>query len=109
MSKLFFLYVSVAIVNCLKPVPTPVADAATETAGDEAGDGDGKKRDDCARACTNLRALKCPERNSIDGGDTCEVACRHTQTTGLTDLKPKCLLTAKSQDEAVKCGTVKCK
>lgn len=86
--------------GCPKPVPTPAADGSMEVGPDS---------DDCAKACVNLRLIKCPEGDTNDGGDSCEVTCRHAQASGLTDLKPTCLAKAATQAEAVACGTVKCK
>jgi len=85
--------------GCPKPVPTPATDGSMDMAS----------LDDCAKACINLRLIKCPEGDTNDGGDSCETTCRHAQTSGLTDLKPSCLAMANSQAEAVACGTVKCK
>ena len=53
--------------------------------------------------------LRCPEADDADGGDSCEVACRHAQEGGLTDLRPRCLAAAKTVDELRACGSVKCR
>jgi hypothetical protein len=63
----------------------------------------------CALACTNLRAVPCPEGWSVDGGDTCEVVCGKT-LGGTFDMNPTCLLdpSKKTGDAIRTCKTVKC-
>jgi hypothetical protein len=90
--------------GCPKPVPTPATDGSMGIDGTDVVSLDG-----CAKACINLRMIKCPEGDANDGGDSCEVTCRHAQASGLTDLKPTCLAMAQTKAEAVACGTVKCK
>ncbi len=59
----------------------------------------------CSRACDNLAALECPE-----GRDpSCAATCQKVQDGRLTDFKPECLATAKTQAAAVECGTVTCR
>lgn len=84
--------------RCTTPTPVPAADVGTDT-----------NLDDCGKACVNLKLLDCPEGDDNDGGDSCYVVCRHTQTSGLTNLKPSCLSSAKSVEEIRACGTAKCK
>lgn len=76
--------------------PSPQADAAPP-------DGDA-----CERACSNIKALGCPE-GEPKTGESCVMVCRHTQVTGLTDLQPECLAAARSVDDVRACHTLKCK
>jgi len=54
-------------------------------------------------ACANLAKLGCPE-----GGSSCAATIEHVSSVGVTDLKPACLATATSQEDARACGTVTC-
>ena len=100
-------------VSCCKPAScpsvTPDGDAGSVDAAEH--DLDAVKLDDCARACATMRlpSIRCPEADPVDAGDSCETVCRHVATTGLTDLKPKCIASAKTVEEVRACGTVRCK
>ena len=80
------------------PAPTPVTTAAADA---------GASTDPCTGACANLVALGCAE-GSPDGGVSCVATCQHAQATKVTDLKPSCLLSAKSKADARACGSVAC-
>ncbi len=68
---------------------------------------------DCARACTHLRALKCPEGDPTLGEDripntgdesTCEDTCRDVESSGYTTLNPRCVSTVASCADLFSCG-----
>lgn len=55
----------------------------------------------CENACTSLAAAGCPE-----GTDSkCVPTCQHVEAAHLTDLHLSCLSSAKTKDDARKCGT----
>ncbi len=89
------------------PAPGGVASASSADAGPIAPDDDiASTRGTCARACANLAKLGCPEATITDGGLSCQQVCEHA--VGLFDMKPGCLVDAKSRAQVIHCGTVKC-
>jgi hypothetical protein len=77
--------------------PTSPGDASTAPLGSDV----------CAQACGVLRAQGCPEGATLDGGESCEVVCRHSQQ-GAFDMKPSCLATKISAEGIRSCGSVAC-
>lgn len=104
----------VIVIGCPKPIPVPPPNTDTDAAldSDPDSDFDAIKQDDCARACANMRlpSIQCPEADPPKAGEeSCEAVCRHASKSGLTDLKPKCVASARTANEVRACGTVKCK
>ena len=58
----------------------------------------------CSDACANLAKLGCAEGTT----GSCVATCEHTQSSRVTDLKPGCLLAAKTKADARACGSVTC-
>jgi hypothetical protein len=57
-----------------------------------------------ATICGNLATLGCPEGLASN----CATTFENAENERMADLKPSCLLSAKTQDEVRACGTVKC-
>jgi hypothetical protein len=79
------------------PPPTTVPEASVALEGSDV----------CAHACDVLRAAQCPEGFTVDGGESCEVVCRHAQQ-GAFDIKPACIAAATNAAQVQSCGTVRC-
>ena len=79
------------------PTTAPLIEPETVIVGIDGGD------PTCSGACTNLRALGCPEGNPSPGGVPCETICANAQS--LIDLR--CVSSAKSTAAVATCG-VRC-
>lgn len=80
---------TVCLVCCTQPASRPYT----------AGDSDPKH---CEPMCINLGSLDCPEAKAK--GDGCVGTCVHVQETGITDLRPGCVASARTAVEVRKCG-----
>ena len=58
----------------------------------------------CAKACSNLVKLGCPEGKD----ENCVVVCDHVSQTHLVKFDAKCLSTAKDVKAAKACGSITC-
>ena len=68
---------------------------------------------DCAAACTHLRALGCPEGKPTLGADgkpdtgdesTCEQTCIDVESSGYTSLNPLCVEHINACSDLPSCG-----
>lgn len=75
----------------------PDADASVHVDGGDA----------CYAACVTLVNLGCPEGNPSSGASCIDV-CVHTEQTGVFELKPSCIASARTVDGVKACGTVRC-
>ncbi len=65
--------------------------------------------DACASACAKLADLGCPESKQVPGGKSCEDICRQAEESGQMRMKPDCIATSKSVEDARACGSVRCR
>jgi hypothetical protein len=63
----------------------------------------------CMAMCLNLAKHLCPEALGVDGGDSCYALCVHSEGTKQFNLKPACIVAAKTDADIRACGTVRCK
>ncbi len=61
----------------------------------------------CPSACEALRASRCPEGDTPDGGDACEVVCERSIRLHLAPLPVDCVSLATSPEAVRACG-VRC-
>jgi hypothetical protein len=108
-----FLFLASCLPTPVTPTPEPL-DGGQDTAVNNIKDAsdtdlgsteepDGAKSP-CAKACSNLDKLGCPEGKNVN----CYSVCAHVQTTNLITLDPVCLGNAKSIVEVKACGGVSC-
>ena len=87
------LVLMLALLGCTPtPRPPPPVDADATDVGASA----------CARACQNLRTLGC----DAGAAANCEAVCEHAQESGVVDLKPECVASARTVVELARCGKV---
>jgi hypothetical protein len=58
----------------------------------------------CFDACKTLEWLEC----SVGSDPKCVETCKRVQEERITNLNPACLASARTQEEARKCGSVRC-
>ncbi len=83
-----FATLTVAATQC-KPVAEPPA---------------AHRASDCDPACAKLAALKCPEAQTIVGGDTCAVVCRRSLLERIAPLPTACVASANDVASVRACG-----
>lgn len=64
-------------------------------------------REMAVKVCANLAALNCGEAFVRGEGD-CTRTIEKMQSSGRMDVKPACLIAAKTPAQVRKCGTVRC-
>lgn len=57
----------------------------------------------CPAACERFESLGCPEAEPTPDGATCVDVCRNAETSGYLTVKPSCIASAESCDEAREC------
>jgi hypothetical protein len=92
-----FIVLAIMVLGC-NPSTTPPKPDATDAAGSQ-----------CSMACANLRKLPCSDGFGVDGGKSCEALCTPDAPVPTFDMKPQCLIAAKTVADAIACGTVGCK
>lgn len=60
--------------------------------------------EDCAAACSNLRAHGCEEGTPTPAGVPCETVCSNVEESGATTLDVGCVVKAESCEVARECG-----
>lgn len=60
----------------------------------------------CARACSRLAVLGCPESRKPPAGRTCIEVCKSVQT--ISSYSPACVAEAKDVEAVRKCPAVRC-
>ena len=99
MKNILFLLVFLFTSCCggVKPTPTNRPDSYVPT--------DSQDVDLCDTACNNLYILKCSEGEDVSH---CTKSCKIAQSDKITNLRPGCLSSAKTKEDARLCGSVKC-
>jgi len=87
-------WASLALAGCPEP-EVPVHGDKPLDAGSPA---------DCKAACDRMRALKCPEGQPDDEGNTCETVCEHVESSGTVTLDPVCVTKIKSCTDIDRCS-----
>lgn len=110
------LAIAMLLVACTKPPPPNPAGPAIELDASRMGDvtpSDAEYDEPeggsspCARACTNLRALGCPEGARNASGESCASVCNRALADGF-QIRPDCIASGVNVDQVRACGRVRC-
>jgi len=103
------LFMAFLLMGCpSQKAVSPASDPADGGASVDAGIADSgvypaEGGDNCAKACSNLRAVHCPVGLSVDGGESCATSCRHARDSHLMPLDIPCAEKAQNLKEAHSC------
>jgi hypothetical protein len=109
--------VLLAIESCCPTTPPSSTIVVTSCPGDDSGVFDEAFEADqspealglsstCARACSNLSRLGCPESRKPAGGRTCVQTCKAIE--GVSSYSPACVAASADVAAVRKCPAVRC-
>jgi hypothetical protein len=93
MRELALLVLLGTLVGCTATVTTETPPSVTPPSPDAP-----------ARACVNLRRLKCAAGSPTPGGATCETVLRDAVHSGITGVDPECLARIDRCEDEARCS-----